>query len=205
MLRLRGARFRTPHPGLPSGRYDGFGFEPPAAPGNLGAPPRRNSRDAQPRPSATARDLPPHTAASGEQSGAARRQRETVVRRRRVLRASRGLHIRGDASPVTAASTGGFQFAPNGGFTAPTGGFEDAAATASQTLSLPARVAVAILGAYKRFLSPLLPRACRFEPTCSVYAREAIARYGLGRGSGLALRRLLRCHPFHSGGLDPVP
>jgi len=72
-------------------------------------------------------------------------------------------------------------------------------------VSLPARFTVALLDAYKRFLSPLLPRACRFEPTCSVYAREAIARYGLGRGGALALRRLFRCHPFHPGGLDPVP
>jgi putative membrane protein insertion efficiency factor len=72
-------------------------------------------------------------------------------------------------------------------------------------VSLPARAAVAFLDFYKRFLSPLLPRACRFEPTCSVYAREAIARYGFGRGSVLAVRRLLRCHPFHPGGLDPVP
>jgi uncharacterized protein len=72
-------------------------------------------------------------------------------------------------------------------------------------VNLPAKIAVAILDFYKRFLSPLLPRACRFEPTCSVYAREAIVRYGLGRGGGLALRRLFRCHPFHPGGLDPVP
>lgn len=68
-----------------------------------------------------------------------------------------------------------------------------------------ARCAVAILDFYKRFLSPLLPRACRFEPTCSVYAREAIARHGFGRGAWLAVRRILRCNPFHRGGLDPVP
>ncbi len=68
-----------------------------------------------------------------------------------------------------------------------------------------ARCAVAVLDVYKRFLSPLLPRACRFEPTCSVYAREAIVRHGLGPGSWLAIRRLLRCNPFHRGGLDPVP
>jgi putative membrane protein insertion efficiency factor len=72
-------------------------------------------------------------------------------------------------------------------------------------LSLPARLAVVALAFYKRFLSPLLPRACRFEPTCSVYAREAIEKHGLLRGGFLALRRLLRCHPFHRGGLDPVP
>jgi putative membrane protein insertion efficiency factor len=68
-----------------------------------------------------------------------------------------------------------------------------------------ARCAVAGLDFYKRFISPLLPRACRFEPTCSVYTREAIVRHGLGRGAALALRRLLRCNPFHRGGLDPVP
>ena len=72
-------------------------------------------------------------------------------------------------------------------------------------MSLGARLALALLDFYKRFLSPLLPRACRFEPTCSVYAREAIARHGFGRGMSLALRRLARCHPFHRGGLDPVP
>ena len=72
-------------------------------------------------------------------------------------------------------------------------------------MSLAARSAAALLDAYKRFLSPLLPRACRFEPTCSVYAREAIERHGLARGSALAAKRLLRCHPFHRGGLDPVP
>jgi uncharacterized protein len=68
-----------------------------------------------------------------------------------------------------------------------------------------ARSTAAVLNFYKRFISPLLPRACRFEPTCSVYAREAIVRHGLGRGAALALRRLLRCNPFHRGGLDPVP
>jgi len=68
-----------------------------------------------------------------------------------------------------------------------------------------ARVATAILDFYKRAISPWLPSACRFEPTCSIYAREAIERYGLARGLALALRRLLRCQPFHSGGFDPVP
>jgi putative membrane protein insertion efficiency factor len=72
-------------------------------------------------------------------------------------------------------------------------------------MSAGARCAVAVLNFYKRFLSPLLPRACRFEPTCSIYAREAITRHGLGRGAWLAVRRILRCNPFHRGGLDPVP
>jgi putative membrane protein insertion efficiency factor len=67
------------------------------------------------------------------------------------------------------------------------------------------RLAVSILDLYKRFVSPWLPRACRFEPTCSVYARQAIERHGLGKGSAMAVKRLLRCHPFHRGGLDPVP
>jgi putative membrane protein insertion efficiency factor len=68
-----------------------------------------------------------------------------------------------------------------------------------------ARVATAVLDFYKRAISPWLPPACRFEPTCSIYAREAIERYGFARGLALALRRLLRCHPFHSCGFDPVP
>jgi len=72
-------------------------------------------------------------------------------------------------------------------------------------MSAGARLTVAALGLYKRFLSPLLPRACRFEPTCSAYARQAISRHGLVRGGALAARRLLRCHPFHRGGIDPVP
>lgn len=68
-----------------------------------------------------------------------------------------------------------------------------------------AGASAALLGFYKRYLSPLLPRACRFEPTCSVYARQAIERYGFWKGSALAARRIARCHPFHPGGLDPVP
>ncbi len=68
-----------------------------------------------------------------------------------------------------------------------------------------ARAAASLLAGYKRFLSPLLPAACRFQPTCSEYAREAILRHGLRRGAGLALRRLGRCHPWHEGGFDPVP
>lgn len=58
---------------------------------------------------------------------------------------------------------------------------------------------------YQRALSPLKPPSCRFQPTCSAYALEAVERYGAARGSWLALRRLLRCHPFCRGGYDPVP
>jgi putative membrane protein insertion efficiency factor len=64
---------------------------------------------------------------------------------------------------------------------------------------------VAVLSFYKAAISPWLPRACRFEPTCSVYAREAIERYGFWHGARLAAGRLLRCHPFRPGGFDPVP
>jgi putative membrane protein insertion efficiency factor len=58
---------------------------------------------------------------------------------------------------------------------------------------------------YQRFISPGLPPACRFYPTCSEYGYEAISRYGIIKGGALTVRRLLRCHPFHPGGYDPVP
>jgi hypothetical protein len=67
------------------------------------------------------------------------------------------------------------------------------------------RVLLGVIRQYQRFLSPALPKACRYTPTCSVYAQEAIARYGAGKGSWLALRRLLRCNPFGGHGYDPVP
>jgi putative membrane protein insertion efficiency factor len=62
-----------------------------------------------------------------------------------------------------------------------------------------------LLRVYRSAISPALGPACRFEPTCSVYAQEAIERFGALRGSVLALRRILRCHPFARAGLDPVP
>jgi putative membrane protein insertion efficiency factor len=68
-----------------------------------------------------------------------------------------------------------------------------------------ARLLTAALVAYRRYLSPVLPARCRFYPSCSAYAMEAVARHGAIRGSGLAIWRLLRCHPFHPGGYDPVP
>jgi len=65
-------------------------------------------------------------------------------------------------------------------------------------------ILVSLLKFYKATVSPWLPPSCRFVPTCSEYACEAIERHGALRGSAMGLRRLLRCHPFHSGGYDPV-
>jgi uncharacterized protein len=62
-----------------------------------------------------------------------------------------------------------------------------------------------LIRAYQVAISPLLGPACRFYPNCSTYAYEAISRYGLLKGSRLGLLRVLRCHPFHPGGVDPVP
>ncbi len=61
------------------------------------------------------------------------------------------------------------------------------------------------LRVYRLILSPILPQSCRFEPTCSAYAIEAVVRHGVVRGTALAGRRLLRCHPYSAAGFDPVP
>lgn len=66
------------------------------------------------------------------------------------------------------------------------------------------RLAVGVLRGYKAVVSPLLPPACRFTPTCSEYAREAVVRYGLARGFLMAVGRVCRCNPFCRGGFDPV-
>jgi putative membrane protein insertion efficiency factor len=67
------------------------------------------------------------------------------------------------------------------------------------------RALLILIRFYQRAISPGLPSACRYQPTCSRYAYEAIERYGALRGSWLAARRLVRCVPWHAGGLDPVP
>lgn len=67
------------------------------------------------------------------------------------------------------------------------------------------RLLIALLKAYKYFISPLLGPRCRFYPSCSSYGLEAIQLHGAVKGSYLTLRRLLKCHPFHEGGIDPVP
>jgi hypothetical protein len=64
---------------------------------------------------------------------------------------------------------------------------------------------IGILRGYKRVISPLLPSACRFHPTCSEYMREAIEVHGPARGVWLGMKRLSHCHPFHAGGFDPPP
>ena len=67
------------------------------------------------------------------------------------------------------------------------------------------KLALLLIRGYQTFISPLFPPSCRFQPTCSEYGYEAIAKYGIIRGGWMALRRILRCHPFHAGGYDPVP
>jgi putative membrane protein insertion efficiency factor len=66
-------------------------------------------------------------------------------------------------------------------------------------------LALALIRFYQKFISPALPPACRFYPTCSHYSYQAIEKYGLIKGGWLAVKRLGRCHPFHPGGYDPVP
>ncbi len=68
----------------------------------------------------------------------------------------------------------------------------------------PRSLARGVLRGYQIFISPWLPDSCRFTPTCSVYGMQAIDKYGIIKGSWMATRRILRCHPFSRGGLDPV-
>ena len=72
-------------------------------------------------------------------------------------------------------------------------------------LRLPRKAAAFLIRAYQVLISPLLPPSCRFTPSCSQYTLEAVIRYGVLRGCWLGARRLVRCHPFHPGGHDPVP
>ena len=62
-----------------------------------------------------------------------------------------------------------------------------------------------LIRCYRRFISPLFPPCCRFYPTCSTYAMQAIEKYGAAKGGWLAFKRIIRCHPFNDGGYDPVP
>ena len=67
------------------------------------------------------------------------------------------------------------------------------------------RLFLLLISFYQHGISPLKPPSCRYVPTCSEYARIAIERYGARKGGWLAIKRILRCHPFHKGGYDPVP
>ncbi|MEO7557527.1 MAG: membrane protein insertion efficiency factor YidD [Gammaproteobacteria bacterium] len=67
------------------------------------------------------------------------------------------------------------------------------------------KILIVLINCYRYALSPLLGNHCRFSPSCSCYALQAIARYGAARGGWLSMRRIARCHPWHAGGLDPVP
>ena len=71
--------------------------------------------------------------------------------------------------------------------------------------SVPKRVLLWMIRFYRVSISPMHPACCRFTPTCSQYALEDVEKYGALKGGYLALRRILRCHPFHEGGYDPVP
>lgn len=71
--------------------------------------------------------------------------------------------------------------------------------------SFPKKFILVLIRFYKREISPMLPPSCRFTPTCSEYAMQAVEKYGALKGGYLALRRILRCNPFHKGGYDPVP
>ncbi|HEX7337035.1 MAG TPA: membrane protein insertion efficiency factor YidD [Gemmatimonadales bacterium] len=70
---------------------------------------------------------------------------------------------------------------------------------------MPGRALASLIRGYQKVISPALPPNCRFHPSCSQYALEAVTRYGALKGGWLAARRLVRCHPFHPGGFDPVP
>ena len=72
-------------------------------------------------------------------------------------------------------------------------------------MNLGRRIVVFLLLFYKSQISPFLPSACKYQPTCSMYAKDAVERFGVRKGLYLAVKRILRCHPFAQGGFDPVP
>jgi len=83
--------------------------------------------------------------------------------------------------------------------------FENASGASTSRPGLPARLLLLALEAYRALLSPLLGGHCRFWPSCSAYAEEAVRKHGAWRGARLAILRLARCQPFARGGIDPVP
>jgi putative membrane protein insertion efficiency factor len=103
----------------------------------------------------------------------------------------------GETTPGTSRLHGRWQKAPTGSV-APEPAVPNEPSLAARLLIVP------VIG-YRRFVSPLLPPVCRFYPSCSEYALEALRTHGAVRGLWLAVRRLARCHPFNPGGYDPVP
>ena len=72
-------------------------------------------------------------------------------------------------------------------------------------MAIVSKIIITLIKLYRLCISPLLGNCCRFHPSCSCYATQAIATYGCGKGAYLALKRLLRCHPWCAGGIDPIP
>ena len=98
------------------------------------------------------------------------------------------------------------QQAPTTGNDAPGSAPRSLARRVLHVLALVPRFAVLlVIRGYQLVLSPMLPASCRYYPTCSAYAHEAVSRYGALRGGWMAVRRIARCHPFRPGGYDPVP
>jgi hypothetical protein len=81
----------------------------------------------------------------------------------------------------------------------------DATRSLEDNLSVGQRVVAGLIRFYQRAVSPAFPPSCRYTPTCSEYMRQAVIKYGVFKGFWLGVTRLLRCHPFHAGGYDPVP
>lgn len=77
--------------------------------------------------------------------------------------------------------------------------------TLSGLARVPSRIAIILIRTYQKLVSPNLSPNCRFQPSCSQYAADSIARFGVIRGSWLGIKRIARCHPLHPGGFDPVP
>lgn len=67
------------------------------------------------------------------------------------------------------------------------------------------KIALSLIYIYRKWISPLTPPTCRFYPTCSKYGMEAIEKFGIWKGGWLTIKRIVKCHPFHPGGIDPVP
>ncbi|MBO2521176.1 MAG: membrane protein insertion efficiency factor YidD [Clostridia bacterium] len=82
--------------------------------------------------------------------------------------------------------------------------FASSSIHSSSPLLWPRRLLAGAIRVYQKAISPLFPRRCRFYPSCSEYTRQALLRYGLLKGGYMGVRRLLRCHPWHPGGYDPV-